>query len=81
MKIASVKTADGPMYFSIARNAGKYAAVRMVIEQLSFHADEVFDIEDQNEADAIVKLIEKSGDHYKAAMSEGYIHEHTLVER
>jgi hypothetical protein len=81
MRIASVKTADGPIYFSIARDSGKYAAVRTAIEQLAFHANEVFDIEDQNEADAIIRLIEKSGDHYKTAMTEGYIHEHTLIER
>lgn len=45
MRIAVVKTVDGPVYYSTTRNAHKYAAVRMLLDQLEEHGDDLFDME------------------------------------
>ena len=79
MKIAVVKTADGPIYFSTARDAGRMAAVRMLLDQLRHHPYDVCDLSGGEALDAINK-INRAGDPYAAAVAAGYIAESPVRE-
>ncbi len=81
MRIAVVKTCDGPMYYSLARNAGKYAAVRMAIQQLEGFGESVFGMDSEAESKEIAcKLKNAGGDSYKLAVAEGFIQECNVID-
>lgn len=79
MKIAVVKTCDGLMFFSTKRDAYKYGAVRVLIEQITNWGEALFDMEGDEPSEAVKKLTNAGNQSYKIAVEEGWITEATVI--